>query len=491
MTDTDTRFVHNFLSLLLKFHKITLLFLLVSLAFFTRFYNLEETATFFWDTAYDLKQISQYYQQREITLVGPISEQGDKVYSSLTYYMLMPFAVLGRFDIASTTYGATVYGFVTAVLLLILTYRINRKIVVPVALLLAIWFPLVETSRWAWNPNLVTLWIVIGLLLYQTKTNVSHFLAGLALGMTIHHHYLAAIATSVFIIWTVAAAIRNKQAMKYVGMIGGYLCAIAPFVVFDVLHPPGLFLTRLIYFNQTEAVASVWDLLTKSIANFASVFQNYTHSSVLSVAIIVMVVGLIMYDWRTSRTYLKCIVPWLIQVLAIAGINASNQHYFLPGLVFFFVYLIVPRAKFGRYLAYAMIGVLILGSLFTLWPQLTTQRYVPLGWQPNIRTVRAITKVLKDEITTKSLQGVNLTVLGSTDPNLYGWKYRSLLEIENVPLSTKGDYFSNSYLFVISQATEDNLRAHRATELDRFRDQRLRNSWRVADSEWNVFLFSF
>lgn len=73
-------------------YQFWILIFLFTLGIFNRFYSLEKTATFFWDQAYDLRQIELFYQEKRITLIGPISEENDKIYGSLTYYMLMPFA---------------------------------------------------------------------------------------------------------------------------------------------------------------------------------------------------------------------------------------------------------------------------------------------------------------------------------------------------------------------------------------------------------------
>ena len=91
---------------------------------FSRTFNLGKTARFIWDESSDLVSIHEIYVEHKITLIGPISEDGSKVFGSLTYYMLLPFAVIGKFDPASTAYGAAFWGILTASLLLFLSYRI-------------------------------------------------------------------------------------------------------------------------------------------------------------------------------------------------------------------------------------------------------------------------------------------------------------------------------------------------------------------------------
>ena len=85
---------------------VFILALLVVTLLFTRLYNLDKTARFIWDESSDLVNIHEIYVDKNITLIGPISEDGSKVFGSLTYYMLLPFAIAGNFDPVSTAYGA-------------------------------------------------------------------------------------------------------------------------------------------------------------------------------------------------------------------------------------------------------------------------------------------------------------------------------------------------------------------------------------------------
>jgi len=67
--------------------------ILIVILFLSRFYNLEKTVKINRDEASDLVKIHQYWVEKKISLVGPISENGNMVYSSLSYYLVMPFAV--------------------------------------------------------------------------------------------------------------------------------------------------------------------------------------------------------------------------------------------------------------------------------------------------------------------------------------------------------------------------------------------------------------
>lgn len=104
-----------------------LLALLLALLIFSRFYNLDKTARFIWDESSDLVTMHQIFVERNLTLIGPISEDGNKVFGSLSYYMLLPFTVIGKFDPVSPAYGAAFWGVLTGLLIIYLGFKVNKK----------------------------------------------------------------------------------------------------------------------------------------------------------------------------------------------------------------------------------------------------------------------------------------------------------------------------------------------------------------------------
>src|SRR3972149_11792475 len=116
---------------------------------FTRFYNLEKTTRFTRDESQNLVDMHRIYVDRDITFVGPINYGETIVYPSTTFYMLLPFAALGNFEAYSPALGTAFYGVITVILILLVVKKMNEKLMLPVGLLSLVWFPLLETSRWA------------------------------------------------------------------------------------------------------------------------------------------------------------------------------------------------------------------------------------------------------------------------------------------------------------------------------------------------------
>ena len=108
---------------IISFGLIIFLFLLI----FSRFYNIPFTARFTEDESGFLVRVHEIYQERKITLVGQVNEQGTKVFGSLSVYLLLPFAFLGKFNPISVFYGAAFWGVITGIVLLYLSLLINKK----------------------------------------------------------------------------------------------------------------------------------------------------------------------------------------------------------------------------------------------------------------------------------------------------------------------------------------------------------------------------
>src|SRR4030043_455356 len=233
---------------------------------FSRLINLDRTARFLWDESSDLVRMHRIYEEKDLTLIGPISEDGNKVFGSLTYYMLLPFAIAGNFHPLSTSVGAAFWGIATSIIVLILTYRINKSFIFPVAFLTLTWYPLVETGRWAWNPNLIP------------------FSTGLVL-------------------------------------------AIAPFIIFDLTHPPGLFLSRILYFNYLSTpTLSLVQALTKILYVTDHSFTYFVQVTVFRYTLYPILAYLIYKDINNRSSALSFLLIFVVQLIGSSIVEVFNNH---------------------------------------------------------------------------------------------------------------------------------------------------------------------
>ena len=464
--------------------KHIIIFISLFVIIFTRFYNLENTGVFFWDQSRDLVKIHQYWVDKKITLIGPIAEENTRVFSSLTYYMLMPFAVMGNFDAISTTYGAAFWGVATALLIGFLVYRINKKLFLLTFVLLSIWFPLVEISRNAWNPNFIPFWIALGLIFYQYKKIIYQLFAGIALGLSIHHHYLSLFAVACFILIDLITSLKNRKILPVLLLGLGFVISILPFYLFDLRHPPGLFITRATYFNHTNYDVTFNGIIARTIKDTNAVLYYFLHNQIL-VSLCLFCVGILLFiDLKQKSKALLYFFPFLVQIIAMNFISDSFMHYFLPGLVFFLAWIIYPRQK-AKLIPKIILIILVFGSILTI----SSQLLVPT-WSPSIKNVREITDIMKNDINARKISSVNLAVLASKDNQTYGARYRDLLLLDEVRILSRYEYFSGDYLYVISEESEKRVRGDAAAEMFNFKTGLLENNWKTIDGKWKVYLFS-
>jgi hypothetical protein len=466
------------------------LLLLIFLLLMTglRVYNLDQTARFTQDESSDLARMYQYYNERKITLVGPISNDNSKVFGSLTYYMLMPFAIIGNFHPVSPVYGTAFWGVLTGLIIIGITYRLNRRLLIPVMLLTLIWYPLLQTSRWAWNPHLVPFWIALGIWLYLRKDKYSLFVSGLSFALAFHHHYIAILATGVFMALAGISLVRDNKYKLYLYLMAGFILPFLTFVAFDLRHPPGLFFGKYLTGSGTPHVesAGIEVLAERLINSFIMMGFSMAEQTSAVYAILGLLGILLLYELRKLSPNLFWAVPFIAQVAGGLYLEDYFTRYFLPGLVFLLVYLIVPRKhRFPQLLVSLIWGILMVSSIWSL-PSALHQTKAP----PDTRSVYLASQYIANTVRDEQVANPNIAVLSSRDSDPLGAKYRDMLSMYGVSLRAPSEYDASENLFVISTANLRTLMKDESTSMVYFRDSRLVDVIPLKNSAWAVYWFS-
>lgn len=470
--------------------RILILFLLLLSA--SRLYNLDATARFTRDESSDLARMHEYWNAKKITLVGPISNDNVKVFGSLTYYMLMPFAVMGNFSPVSTAYGAAFWGIITGILLLLISWRIYPKLTPIAAVLIIVWYPLLESSRWAWNPHLMPVWLaggVVLLLLFKHRL-VTQFAAGVCFGLALHNHYIAAIPVFAYLATTSFPLIRNRKWIFLLSLWLGFVFSLLPFVIFDLRHPPGLFISAYIG-NRTPHVQSI-----DSLTSFLSLLGRNIHISSLAMArtqlwsVSLMFVSLLLISMDVYKKQFK-ILAWLIPVFALIGagvfLEGFETRYFFAGIVFFFIWIFERRKGLSGFVQIAIVTVLIISSLATSM-NLMTKPQLPPSTRVISSASEAIISILNEN---PEIKNANITTDMSEDMDMLSEKYRDYLSIRGISFRAASEYDVSEHLFVITQADEASVRKSESYPLLVFGDQQVRGVREIPDTNWRVFWFSY
>jgi len=476
-----------------------LLYLIAGLIFLalliaTRFLNLSQTARFTNDESSDLARMYQLGHNFKITLVGPISNDNSKVFGSLTYYLLLPATMILNYSAVSPSVGMAFWSCITAILLVILAYLENKKLWMLVAVLSIIWYPLLETGRWGWNPHLMPLWIIGGLLLYKLararNTLLLFLVSGVAFGLSVHHHYVAIVAILGFVLGEVLQIIPKKidfrqQLTRCAVVVAGILVALSPFLLFDLRHPPGLFLTRYLQPGVTPNIAtnsstSYFERLSTSVTGNAVYLSGEGFFVWLFAGLFIF---LIVRDWRQDKKSLLRLVPVILQLVAVSFLDTFATRYFLPAIPFVLYWILYPRVDFlSHRISQAVLVTMIVASIFVS-PALLVETRI----QPTPDAFDKIVSQIRQSMLESPTKDVNIAVLASPDGAPLGESYRNILGMHGVALKQPSEYDTSSRLFVISTSSEAVVRADQSIAMIFFRDVPTLKSYQIDGTDWNIY----
>ena len=451
--------------------KIILAVLLV-VAIFLRFYNLDHTARFTRDESSDLVAIKNIYLHHKITLVGPMDEGGIEVFSSLTYYLFLPFAVLFNFDPMSTAYAAAFYGSLTIFLLVVLFKKTKWSYL---TFILAIIFtPLLVSSRWAWNPYLVPLWKVLALLALYSTIPGQYVVAGVFMGLTIHQHWYS--------VFTVAAIVPIiyifHHKIKYIFQYSvGVTITLIPFLLFDIRHSPGLFFSRMIYFSPLASSHQSIPYLLNFYHNTLGIFSYFSGSQQI-LGIITLIFTLLILVFHRTKNNLW-LLPLLFQVVGVSLTHSSYQdHYLIPAGVFYLFWL---HQNQKNNLTKFLTILLIIFNFINVVRLLSFT-----DWTSNIQAQKQITNFITQY--QQHDPSFNVIVLQSPDNTTKGLRFKDQLALRNVFTKDTTEYQKINTLYIISyQHDWQKLVADPAYELTNFRHPQPNNSFSVPGSDWIVY----
>lgn len=456
-------------------NKIIFLILLI-IIIFTRFYNLDKTARFIWDESMDLVNVHQLYIHPKLTLIGPMPENGVKVFSSLTYYLFLPFTIFFKFDPISTAYATAFFGVLT-VLLFYNVLRIFHKLHFLNLILPIIFLPLLISSRWAWNPHFIPFWQVIGFTLLFSKLPYKNFLSGVIFGLTIHQHWYSVFSCLgiIFVIYNFSPKFKSIYSYLF-----GLFIAITPFIIFDITHPPGLFITRLLYFSPVSP-GNINNNIINKLTTLPVSFSSYFFNSPTLLLSILLLILTILCIFKYKFSYKILLIPVLFQIIGLSFIGGDTyEHYYLPGAIPFLLFICLNISKFS---AKIIAIIIIFLSIINI-----NKTFIQTGWTNNITATKQIVNLIS---TTTNTGVFNIAVLSSPDPNTKGRRYRDLLNIKGIPVQSPDNYSNINTLYVISYENNWNkLKLDPAYELDSFRELTPQKQISIPNSEWNIYQIS-
>ena len=346
--------------------KILILLLGLGLLVWTRFYNLDISARFIWDESSDLIRMNKLYKDFRLTMLGPMSEDGVKIFGSLTYYLTLPFVVAFDFRPVSSAWATAFFGFLTVVILL--WFLKKSKISFPIISIFCLFlvsYPLLQAARWAWNPHFIPFWQSLGLLAFLFGGNIGLILSGLFFGLTIHHHYYGLFVALGFLL---IVGWEKKIKFKNIGLyLLGLGMAIFPFILFDITHPPGLFFSRMISFSPLayqNGAFNIKNMLLNIIYIPWSFIKYLTGEKIVFgwITLILSILNIIKLKKDQSQKWLLAVLIHFLGLSVIGG--EIFDHYLLPAVIFYYLWIVFSYKK--SLISKLLVYILIISNIFAL-----------------------------------------------------------------------------------------------------------------------------
>lgn len=211
-----------------------LLFILVRLPFLTFLYTLSS------DQGIAYLQTYRLFQNRELTLIGPISsfavEGRSFFYGPITYYLALPFLLLSNWNTVILNYLMLVLQLVSVGFLVFNLQKLAQgKIVAPFLLLLFAITPAFITGVNYWNPHLtipaaiVATAFLIQIVYLGKRSFWQYFLLGMVSGLGMQAHY-----GFVFLLVVIFVELLVRKKLYLLPLILGFCLGFAPIIVFEL-----------------------------------------------------------------------------------------------------------------------------------------------------------------------------------------------------------------------------------------------------------------
>lgn len=201
LQNTLTRF---FSDLTPKNSNQLLVFLLVvailSVAAFTRLWNIAGTLEFLGDQGRDALLVRRVFADLDPVFIGPVTSVGNMYLGPLYYYFMMPFLMLSYPSPVGPAYAAAILSIITTGLMILLGKKlIGLPASILAAALFAIHGVVIQYSRFSWNPNpapFAALLMVYWTYMAWTKNVRYWLLVAVAFSVLIQLHYITLLAAA-------------------------------------------------------------------------------------------------------------------------------------------------------------------------------------------------------------------------------------------------------------------------------------------------------
>lgn len=285
---------------LIKNYQLILLFILIAVAIFFRFWQLRDYVVFLGDEGRDMIIMRNIFLEKNLPFLGPTASVGGFYLGPIYYWMAAPFLYLWQFDPVGPSYFVAIVGMATVLLL----YKFLKEAVgfwpaILASLLYATAPLIVRYSRSSWNPNPLPFFSLLMIyLIYKgiKEKKALYFLgAGASFGIAIQLHYLASILIAIagFVV-VFNSDIKKIPKIALLSSIG-FLITFSPFLFFEIRHQFPNFNTIIEFVTRkttTGFKSTNFILLISSLGNtFLEEISNFRATVTTKIFFWILIIG--------------------------------------------------------------------------------------------------------------------------------------------------------------------------------------------------------
>ena len=395
-----------------KNNYLILIFLILFLATFLRFWHLPGYMTFLGDEGRDALAVKRMIVDHKFRLIGPVTSVGNMYLGPLYYYLMLPAMMISRLSPIGPAAMVAFFGVLTTALIYFYGREwVGSKGSLFAAFLYAISPVVITFSRSSWNPNVMPFFVLVSVYglwrLWQKKQFFWLSVLGITLSFALQSHWLGLLLfPTATIFWAMALAelLRSKKPtgifwrQTLIGFFIFLFLTVAPLVWFDLRH--GLLNSKAfmvfignqengsINFKIYEVLPRLWDLnrevFTRLVAG-KDVAWGFWVSLVITLIVALKIIReSLLANWHrfvTRNPGLFLLLVWFL--VGLLGLSVYKQsiydHYF--GFLF-----PVPFLLTGWFLAMIWHGKIpgkILTILFLSFLVFLAVKESPLRYPPS------------------------------------------------------------------------------------------------------------
>lgn len=418
--------------------KSLILFLILFLSAFFRFYKIGEWFTFNFDEEYQaLLAWEQVKNFHPIWIGVSASNVGFYLGPGVAYLSAILFRI--NKDPLILAYFASLLGVITTLSIYYVTSKLHfQKAGIYAALIysastFAAYF---DRRFWSATPIVfISIWLYFSLINAQKNTRWLVLTAALmALSLHVHLSLLSFWPVAIFIVWKTRKNIKLKN---WLLIIGSYLLFVSPLIVFDYFHNldnltmPLRFIQKFLSSNKgTGNIFGNLPAFYKVLSNFwflrfntniqeefgLGIHGNSSPAYLVLVLFSLLIIFWVVYQAVFRKKYRILLTSMLLFIFAFLTYSAGTVQYFLLGfLVLFAINAGLFFSAIPQKISYLIIGGFIIANGFVLLTTTQTQ----YGLMVRKQLIKKIYPYIKDK-------SFYLTTL-SPDKRQYhssgGWRY--------------------------------------------------------------------